>query len=533
MLKRIFWVLMTVTLAACSGQEDALVAIEEAPADHERVIVGYIFNPDAQVDPDTIAAEKLTHINYAFSNIEDGELVEGFAYDEQNYRQLQTLKARNPDLKILTSVGGWTWSGGFSDMALTGETRQRFIDSALDFVRRHQLDGIDIDWEYPGLPGAGNVHRPEDGVNFTLLLRSLREQLDELEQELERPLLLTIASGGFPRFLEKSDIANWQRYLDFINIMAYDYNFPTDGNRTGHNAPLYAPEGDVMSADQAVRDHLAAGVPPEKLVLGVPFYGRHWVAVDPDSAGLGQVGHTGDFPYGDTGYRNLAENLIDQQGFERHWDPVGQVPWLWHEQERLFVSYDDPESMAIKAQYVRDQGLRGIMFWRYETDHNNELLKAIYAHLIADAPEAHGQINTESLIGTWQLLEETIRFGDEVIVTFDADSREMIKIFNDSHFAFVSKGEDREPFAGLSLTDQEKARAFDNFGAGGGRYTFADGVLTEKIGFMSYPNYEGEQIAFKISFEGDRMIQEGHYPLVRLGLAETDGYLHSVFKRVQ
>src|SRR5690554_3352068 len=235
-------------------------------ADSSKVIIGYVFSPDEKLDPDTIAAEKLTHINYAFSNIEAGQLVEGFAYDAENYQLLQTLKARNPDLKILTSVGGWTWSGQFSDMALTRESRQRFIDSALDFVRRHQLDGVDIDWEYPGLPGDDNIHRPEDGTNFTLLLRDLRAELDQLEQELGRPLLLTIASGGFPDFIAKSDIGNWQEYLDFINIMAYDYNFPTNGNRTGHNAPLFAPEGDVMSGDQAVRDHIAAGVPAEKLV---------------------------------------------------------------------------------------------------------------------------------------------------------------------------------------------------------------------------------------------------------------------------
>ncbi len=386
-MNRLLMGALILMLCACSGDGDEPVVessdnVKTNATATERVIVGYIFNPDARLDPDTIAAKKLTHINYAFSRIEDGELVEGFVYDEQNYQQLQTLKARNPDLKILTSVGGWSWSGEFSDMALTEQTRQRFIASALDFVRRHQLDGIDIDWEYPGLPGAGNVHRPDDGTNFTLLLRSLRDQLDRLEQELQRPLLLTIASGGFRSFLAMSDIGNWQHHLDFINIMAYDYNFPTDGRRTGHNAPLYAKEGDLMSADQAVRDHMAAGVPREKLVLGVPFYGRHWIDVGPENAGLGQVGHTGDFPYGDTGYRNLSRNLVDQQGFERHWDPVGQVPWLWHEENRIFVSYDDPESMAIKARYVREQGLRGIMFWRYETDFETELLSAIHDNLM-------------------------------------------------------------------------------------------------------------------------------------------------------
>lgn len=380
MLKKLCLLFSLIILAACSGQGKTVAQnISAKPAD--LFIIGYVFNPDQELDPDTIAAEKLTHINYAFSNIEDGKLVEGFQYDAENYRHLQQLKTRNPDLKILTSVGGWTWSGKFSDMALTDESRQRFIDSALDFVRRHQLDGIDIDWEYPGLPGNDNIHRPEDGTNFTLLLRDLRAQLNRLEQELDRPLLLTIATGGFPDFVTKSDIGNWQQYLDFINIMAYDYNFPTDGNRTGHNAPLFAPEGDLMSGDQAVRDHIAAGVPVEKLVLGVPFYGRHWVNVEAGSAGLGETGYTGDFPYGNTGYQHIAAHLVDQQGFERHWDAVAQVPWLWHAEQNIFVSYDDPESMAIKADYVRAQGLRGIMFWRYETDHNNDLLEAIYRNL--------------------------------------------------------------------------------------------------------------------------------------------------------
>lgn len=380
MLKKLCLFFSLLTLAACSGQRTTV----GQDADEKRTdlfIVGYVFNPDRELDPDTIAAENLTHINYAFSNIEDGKLVEGFQYDAENYRHLQQLKTRNPDLKILTSVGGWTWSGQFSDMALTEESRQRFIDSALDFVRRHQLDGIDIDWEYPGLPGNDNIHRPEDGTNFTLLLRDLRAHLNELEQELNRPLLLTIATGGFPDFIAKSDIGNWQQHLDFINIMAYDFNFPADGRRIGHNAPLFAPEGDFMSGDQAVRDHMAAGVPAEKLVLGVPFYGRHWVNVEAGTAGLGGIGYTGEFPYGSTGYQNIAAHLVDQQGFERHWDSVGQVPWLWHAEQNIFVSYDDPESMAIKANYVRTQGLRGIMFWRYESDHNNDLLKAIYNNL--------------------------------------------------------------------------------------------------------------------------------------------------------
>lgn len=364
----------------------AQVVEQPSVTDSDKVIIGYVFSPDEKLDPNSIAAEKLTHINYAFSNIVDGKLVEGFEHDAENYRVLQELKQRNPDLKILTSVGGWTWSGGFSDMALTAESRQRFIDSALNFVRRHQLDGVDIDWEYPGLPGAGNPHRPEDGANFTLLLRDLRAQLDQLEQELGRSLLLTIASGGFPAFVEINEIGKWQEYLDFINIMAYDYNFPSDGNATGHHTALYSNPRDItgMSADAAVRDHLAAGVPAHKLVMGVAFYGRQWVNVHPENNGLYQMGYTGETTFGNNRYSNLAPNLVNKQGFVRYWDPVARAPWLWNAEQQIFISYDDPQSIRKKSEYVLQHGLSGIMFWQYTSDHQNELLTTIHNALQAE-----------------------------------------------------------------------------------------------------------------------------------------------------
>nr|WP_269836550.1 glycoside hydrolase family 18 protein [Rheinheimera soli] len=355
--------------------------------DHDKFVIGYVFPSDNRLDPDSIAAEKMTHINYAFSTIEHGKLVEGFAFDRDNYMALQRLKKRNPQLKILTSVGGWTWSGAFSEMVLTQSSRQVFIESAVAFVTRHQLDGIDIDWEYPGLAGAGNPHRAEDGRNFTLLLKDLRQALTQLSTQLQRPILLTIASGGFPAYIAKSDIANWHPYLDFINIMAYDFNFPADGAITGHHAALYSNPQDRsgLSADAAVQDHVAAGVPASKLVIGVAFYGRSWFNVTTKERGLYQQGYTGETDLGGS-YHDLVTKLIDKQGFERHWDPIAKAPWLWHAKRQIFISYDDPESISAKSQYVKQQGLRGIMFWQYNSDHKNELLDSINQSLAAPVP---------------------------------------------------------------------------------------------------------------------------------------------------
>jgi chitinase len=354
-------------------------AHHEGKDEQGSVVIGYVFSPEQPLDPKTIAAEKLTHINYAFANLKDGKVVNGFDFDDQNYRALQTLKKRNPGLKILSSVGGWTWSGGFSDAALTEQSRQVFIDSAVAFVKRHQLDGIDIDWEYPGLAGAGNTHRPEDGTNYTLLLKDLRAAFDKLETELGRPLLLTIATGGFPDYLAKSDIGRWQEYLDYVNIMAYDYNYPRDGGTTGHHAALYSHPDDTsnQSAHDAVRNHIEAGVPAHKLVMGVAFYGRHWTDVERNNRGYKQPAKAGKNPYGSTSYNNLAPNLLNKNGFSRYWDDVAKAPWLWNEEEGIFISFEDPQSLTAKARYIRDHNLAGVMFWQYTSDYQHRLLDAL------------------------------------------------------------------------------------------------------------------------------------------------------------
>lgn len=145
-------------------------------------VIAYVFVMDRALQASEIAAEKLTRINYAFANLKNGEMVEGFSHDAENFATLNSLKSRNPHLQLLVSVGGWTWSGGFSDMARTPETRRKFIASAVAFLEKYRLDGIDIDWEYPGLPGVGNPFRAEDRGNYTALLKELRQQLDVQEK---------------------------------------------------------------------------------------------------------------------------------------------------------------------------------------------------------------------------------------------------------------------------------------------------------------------------------------------------------------
>ena len=340
------------------------------------VIVAYVFPQDRPLREGEIAAQKVTRINYAFANIKNGRIVNGFANDDGNLAALVALKQQNPSLTVLVSVGGWLWSGAFSDMALTSQSRAAFIASVAEYVRIHQLDGLDIDWEYPGLPGAEPHFRTEDKQNYTVLLKELRLRFNKLEKELHRQLYVTVATGASQEFLDHTEMTKVVKYVDTVNLMAYDYYEPDSDATTGHHAPLYANPADPkkISDDRSVQEFEKAGVPAAKIVLGVPFYGHAWGQVPATNHGLFQSGK--EIPRGSESYGDGPEAML-KNGFIRYWDPVASAPYLYNAEKQVFVSYDDPESLALKCKYVLDHKLRGIMFWDYESDASGALLNAV------------------------------------------------------------------------------------------------------------------------------------------------------------
>jgi chitinase len=339
-------------------------------------IIAYIFPRDRALHAGDIAAGKLTRINYAFANIQDGRIVTGSPLDEENFATLVGLKQQNPSLQILVSVGGWTWSGNFSDTVLTKQSRKRFIDSVVEFVDRYKLDGLDVDWEYPGMTGDGNKFRPEDKRNYTLVLQELRARFNIEQRKVGRPLLLSVAAGSSREFIAHTELGRVQHYLDTVNLMAYDYYEPGSDKITGNHSPLYADPADPKraSSDQSVKDFERAGVPPRKLVLGVPFYGHVWGDVGPTDHGLFQLG--APVPNAFANYGNIVASMLNQ-GFTRYWDAAASVPYLYSEQKREFVSYEDTESLALKCAYIRRKGLGGVMFWDYTGDPSGALLNTI------------------------------------------------------------------------------------------------------------------------------------------------------------
>jgi chitinase len=341
-------------------------------------VIGYVAGWK-NIDVSSIDPFAFTHINYAFANVVDGIVTEGegrYIQDSVNLAALNSLKSVNPDLKILISIGGWTWSKGFSDAVLTADGRKKLTDSAIKYLLRHQLDGLDFDWEYPGIPGDNNPYRAEDRENFLEMLRSVREGLDSLGSLQGKYFLQTIASGGFKEYVDANDLGEAQQYLDFINIMTYDFT-GVWASQTGHHTNLAAPSDGMRSTVAAVRQHLAAGVPAEKIVVGLAFYGKAWKSVQPENNGLYQSA---------IGWKNFSfremQSFISHPDYQRFWDEESKAPYLWNAKDSVFFTYEDEESIREKAAFVRESGLGGLMFWEYEEDSaERTLLKALNRYL--------------------------------------------------------------------------------------------------------------------------------------------------------
>ena len=343
------------------------------------IVLAYVGGYRGLVDTDNIAVEKLTHINYAFVDIKKNRAwLHNLATDSTNLKKLNQLKLRNPELKILISIGGWAWSENFSDAVISDTGRVAFAASAVDIVREYQLDGIDIDWEYPGMKGEDNVFRPEDKENFTLLFKALREQLNGLKQQTGKDYLVTTALPGFPEIFTHTDMAKAQQYLSYINVMSYD--FFTGGPLAGHHTNLYA-SGKVdneTSGDRAVKLYEQAGVPAEKLVLGMAFYGRAWQLQNDNPKAyprsIVKVERGG-------GYTFIKDSLLTNPAYKRYWDRRAKAPYLYNADLKRFVSYDDEESVKEKCKYVKKHGLAGVMFWEYFNDSKAYLLSEINRQL--------------------------------------------------------------------------------------------------------------------------------------------------------
>ncbi len=329
----------------------------------------------------------LSVVIYAFIKVNpDGECVSiNPATDAANFPLLQALKQHAPGLKTVVSVGGYAESANFSDATASDSTRVHFAQTCAAFMAANGFDGIDIDWEFPVSGGlAGNGHRPEDKHNFTLLLADLRKSLDGQAKKDGRAYLLSIAAPAGPSEYAHLELSQIHPYLDWITVMAYSF-YTAASPMTNFASPLFPSSTDPSTdptrrlkynGDAAIQAYLAAGVPPEKLSLGVPFYGHAWKGVPAVNHGLYQE-NSGPYidsqapkgvwdSLGEITYRDLAQYYLEK--WPRYWQPEAMAAWLYEPAEQVMVTYEDAESLAAKAAYVRTKRLGGVSIWQISQD---------------------------------------------------------------------------------------------------------------------------------------------------------------------
>lgn len=322
--------------------------------------------------------ERIDVINYAFAGISGGKV----KVSTTSQLPQITKEAHAHGVRVVLAVGGWGVDG-FSDAALTKESRKVFIDSLLDAVDEYQLNGIDFDWEYPTSTASGLIKaRPEDKQNFTYLVQETYNALKAKDPELTLSIAVPNGSWAANNYYEINKIKD---YIDYLHLMSYDMiNYATSTNKiikSTHHTNLFSSSNSLSSADSGVDAYNSLGIAKSKIVMGVAFYGHGFK--------VSEVGNNGMQANTDTSvtgnkftvsYNDIVNNYLSDPKYQVFFDDEAKATWLYG--DGITISYDSPESIAAKAQYVLDNDLGGLMVWQYNQDHTTSILtKAMYENL--------------------------------------------------------------------------------------------------------------------------------------------------------
>lgn len=339
----------------------------EGEKEVNKLFVGYVTLRSLQSITDG-QARMLTHLNLAFAPMCNGETV--MSLSDRQISELARIRRANPSLAILVSTGGGG-DRGHGEATKTPEGLRKLVSSTIQLVEQYHLDGIDCDWEFPGDTGI-----IEEKYQHTALFAAYRQQLDSLSRRDGKKYWLTTAAGAGEWYLERTEIGQSHQYLDFINLMTYDSN--TDSFVAGHHTHLYEPQHPgcprVQSADHNIHILYEAGVPMEKILMGIAFFSHRWDDVPNVDHGLYQVS-----PYKNMfgpSYTEISLKYERAMDYIKYWDDKACAPFLYN--GRTFISYDDPLSVTLKCRYVLEKGMGGAFYWVHDCDAGSVLFDTMH-----------------------------------------------------------------------------------------------------------------------------------------------------------
>ncbi|KAI9487823.1 MAG: glycoside hydrolase [Benjaminiella poitrasii] len=361
-------------------------------------VIGYFPNwLYADYPIENVPYKKYTHINYAFALLNNEDNLPSFPDElvvESSLPRLVSLAHAN-NTKVSLSIGGWTGSKRFSPMVASATSRRNFIHWNLNFMEKYKIDGIDLDWEYPGKQAAGcNEFADNDADNFLLLLKEMRKALDKKFPNKHKEVSMAVHVEPFVKFgVPMTNLKAFVPYFDRINLMTYDINGAWTST-TGPNSPFRNEDGlgAQYSFVKSIQDWKKAGVPASKITAGLPFYGRSMkVKQDAEEEGSQYKAAEAVTPEGDSDdiywndpyctkepgglsgiwkWTNIrkqgllkSDMITPGKGWQRNWDKTTQTPWLFNPATKVFISYDDPQSLNIKIQHALCEDLAGVMVW--------------------------------------------------------------------------------------------------------------------------------------------------------------------------
>ncbi|TBO41949.1 glycoside hydrolase family 18 protein [Pedobacter kyonggii] len=329
-------------------------------------VIAYYTGQNSVID--SFPIEKLSHLIYSFGHLKGDSLNISSAKDSVLITKMVDLKKRNPDLKVMIAMGGWSACKDCSEVFSRADGRKTFAKTTKEILDFFHADGIDIDWEYPAVVGfPGHRYTADDKHNFTLLIEELRQKLGEKAE-------ISFAAGGTKNCIDSC--FEWDKVMPLVNrvnVMSYDLvgGYAT---QSGHHTPLYATAQQSLSGDYAVKTLIDLGVPAQKIALGAAFYARIFENTIDANQGLYQPTK---FLSG-VSFKDFKKQFTAENGYTYYWDETAKAPYYYNPKTKYFATFDDPKSISLKTKYVIDQKLNGIMFWELTDDaYSNGLVDVI------------------------------------------------------------------------------------------------------------------------------------------------------------